>query len=454
MFSGMLGAPACYLAATCVAVSAPVPPPDASDGVRIPAAPELPGLADLRSAWLFVPARTGELLLAPPREAVWLYERYRLRYWFERIFFTDDMSLGIYPVVGYQTAYGFTAGGRVIARGTIGELVSLQAAYGGQYRQIYRAGLGTGGLLGRRVQLFLGGGYEQRPSVRFFGIGDADLAPLAAAQVPVDALAPGGAFPTRFSLTEVRASAALAVRPSEHTIVQLSTDVTVRWFGRPSSLDPGHAYIADVFDRQSLSGFVTGATRSYTELAAAIDRRSTSRYVGIPTHGWYSGAFVGYGVDLAGPEVSFLRAATEQQLLVNLYDHTRVLALRVYLEGVAGAMRRIPFLELPRLGGVDLLRGYDYDRFRDRLAGLLGVEYRFELNRNIWLALFAEAGRVWRGLSRLDLDGLRLGFGGELRIYSGARFVVRVQVASSTDRELFVRFSFDPTSELFSRTRR
>ena len=90
-------------------------------------------------------------------------------------------------------------------------------------------------------------------------------------------------------------------------------------------------------------------------------------------------------------------------------------------------------MSLPRLGGSELLRGYDTDRFRDRIAALGSVQYRWQLHQRLSAYLFTDTGRVYRDADSLTFAGLRLGYGGGLELGSGSGFVARAQLASSID---------------------
>lgn len=98
----------------------------------------------------------------------------------------------------------------------------------------------------------------------------------------------------------------------------------------------------------------------------------------------------------------------------------RGFAMRVYAEGVdASRPDRIPFTELPALGGRHTLRGFASNRFRDLRAGMATLEYRYPVSAWLQGRLFWDWGMVapaWRDLSleRLEVSGgvaLALRFG-------------------------------------------
>jgi outer membrane protein assembly factor BamA len=125
-----------------------------------------------------------------------------------------------------------------------------------------------------------------------------------------------------------------------------------------------------------------------------------------------------------------------------------VLILRGRLEGVEGSDERIPFIDLPRLGGPTLLRGYARDRFRDRVALLASLEYRYPIWRQVSGFLFADAGRVLPDLSEagraaLAPQLLRPSGGAGLEVFQVDSVLVRGQVAGSPEG-VFFQFSLGP----------
>jgi outer membrane protein assembly factor BamA len=107
----------------------------------------------------------------------------------------------------------------------------------------------------------------------------------------------------------------------------------------------------------------------------------------------------------------------------------------------------VPFIDLPRLGGPVLLRGYDRDRFRDRYSGLATIEYDWPAAYDVNGFLFADAGRVFRDPDDFGVDDLRVGYGAGIQLHTITGFLARGQIASSVDGGLFFQLSLDPTFE-------
>jgi outer membrane protein assembly factor BamA len=128
--------------------------------------------------------------------------------------------------------------------------------------------------------------------------------------------------------------------------------------------------------------------------------------------------------------------------------------LRVLAEEVRGAEDEIPFVDLPRLGGPTLLRGYTRDRFRDRAMALGSAEYQFDLGPLLSGFLFVDGGRVFPTLADVTAEGIRVGYGGGLQMQTIKSFVGRFNVASSVDGGIFLNLSFDPVYDPHARVER
>ena len=128
--------------------------------------------------------------------------------------------------------------------------------------------------------------------------------------------------------------------------------------------------------------------------------------------------------------------------------------LRGYLEAVTGDLGEIPFVDLPRLGGSTFLRGYDRDRFRDKIATLYTVEYNYPMAGNLSAFIFTDAGRVYEDYDNVTDQGfedLHVGFGGGIQGHTKNTFIMRASLASSIDGDVFFNLSFDPVFDTRSR---
>lgn len=125
------------------------------------------------------------------------------------------------------------------------------------------------------------------------------------------------------------------------------------------------------------------------------------------------------------------------------------LAVRLVVDSLVG---QPPFYELARydstnaIGGSKGVRGIPARRYHGMLKAFTNLELRcwlvtfdfLDKPHRLGVVGYSDAGRVWADygrLSSLDGDGLglKVGFGGGLRVAAGKSFVLRVDVASSVD---------------------
>jgi outer membrane protein assembly factor BamA len=125
------------------------------------------------------------------------------------------------------------------------------------------------------------------------------------------------------------------------------------------------------------------------------------------------------------------------------------------MEGVIGDLDQdVPFVDLPRLGGPILLRGYDQDRFRDRVLAMGSAEYQFDIGYMLTGFLFVDAGRVYPKLDELEFKDMRVGYGGGIQLQTPGTFIGRVTVASSIDGGVLLNLSLDPVYDPKARVER
>lgn len=385
-------------------------------------------------ALLFLPRIAFAAVNAPVRGAYWLSERYRVPTRVRQALFNDEGTAGLVPTGSAETDRGLGVGARFVHRDLVGrgEHLALEAAYGGATEPGAAARIDTGDRLGDRLFARLDGGAQARPRDLFFGIGNADQE--GSTGVPVDPYADPVAVESRFhqrmaSLTamgELGIAGPLATRASS----------TALW----RRVDGGD--IADSYLTDALPGFGEARSSTYSQLELRLDTRerpARSEPPGPRATGVALSAFAGYATG-----DSFQRYGGEAVAQVPIVTRQRIVVLRALAEGVAGPLDQIPFVDLPRLGGAALLRGYPADRFRDRAMALASAEYRFDLSDSLGAFLFADGGRVLPDLSELAEGGLRAGYGGGLDLRSGEQHLGRLSLASSIDGGLFVSALFDP----------
>jgi hypothetical protein len=75
----------------------------------------------------------------------------------------------------------------------------------------------------------------------------------------------------------------------------------------------------------------------------------------------------------------------------------------------------VPFLDMARVGGDDILRGYARNRFRDHHFSGIQLEYRFPVWWRFGMVVFAGAGDVFRDTNDLSLRAMKYSFGAGIR---------------------------------------
>jgi len=120
-----------------------------------------------------------------------------------------------------------------------------------------------------------------------------------------------------------------------------------------------------------------------------------------------------------------------------------VLALRValsYTNNEPGD--RVPFYLLPYVGGGDTVRSFREMRFRDENAGVFNVELRHKLHSFVYVAGFADFGKVARDWEDINLLDLKKAYGIGLRAGTDQRTFFRVDVGRGDGgTRVFLKFT-------------
>lgn len=432
----------------------PVEPPSAetSDGVagapvpghesgRIDGQREQDSVARrLARGALFVPELAVEVGMAPIRGTVWAFDRYRLEDRYYRTFFNRSRTFGIVPIADYQTGFGVLGGVRLLDSDTFGdhEHVTADAAYGGEFHDSAALRIDSGRRLGR-VVVGIGGNFDRRPADRFYGIGNRDPGPPPAGLI--DPRIDSRAVLATYRYQEARAFASVDVPVVDSLHVTGRAALTQLAFDGSGQIVP----IDEVYDPAGLVGFSGGVSHVYEELDLRWDgRRRASLWEPRDLHadGSLASLVVGEVHQLDG-KPDFTRVDVELQKYFRLAPGPHVLAFRFLGEAVTGTRDQVPFTELPSLGG-DFLRGYPFQRFRDRASALGTVEYWWDLSHFTDAYLFADVGRVYPGIEDLSLAHLRAGFGVGLELHDSDGFIVAGSLASSIDGGIVVTATFTP----------
>jgi Omp85 superfamily domain len=176
--------------------------------------------------------------------------------------------------------------------------------------------------------------------------------------------------------------------------------------------------IGAVFDDQSAPGLALPQPDFYKLTGLLLwDARDRSFN---PHRGGMVGIMFTRFDDKDGDLFGFQRVAADLRGYVSLGSPQRVLAARLLaVSDDADAGSRVPFYFQEALSNSRTLRGYPTFRFRGEKEISLQAEYRWEPAPALELAVFVDAGRVFRPEQDVSLDGLRAsgGFGVRLKAY-------------------------------------
>jgi outer membrane protein assembly factor BamA len=137
---------------------------------------------------------------------------------------------------------------------------------------------------------------------------------------------------------------------------------------------------------------------------------------------------------------SFRRYEAEFQQYIPFLNRRRVIAFRARTSlSDTGPGNNVPFYMMESLGGSEDLRGFREFRFRDRNLMIYNLEYRWEAFSGLDMALFGDAGKVFRDRRDFDLAGLEGAYGIGFRFNQEKAVFLRLDVGKSREG---VRFFF------------
>ncbi|HET9316404.1 MAG TPA: BamA/TamA family outer membrane protein [Vicinamibacteria bacterium] len=186
--------------------------------------------------------------------------------------------------------------------------------------------------------------------------------------------------------------------------------------------------IGAVFDDQSAPGLARPQPDFY-KLAGLLLWDARDKPFNPHRGGMVALAFTRFD-DKDGSLFGFQRLAADVRGYVSLGSPQRVLAGRLLLlRDQADSGSRVPFYLQEALSNSHTLRGYPTFRFRGEKGLSLQAEYRWEPAPALELAVFVDAGRVFRPEQEIGLDGLRASGGFGLRVKTNDDVLMRFDVA-------------------------
>jgi len=289
--------------------------------------------------------------------------------------------------------------------------------------------------LHERLRLELRPSYTRETTQRYYGLGNASVAPPD--EIP-DRDFYGRAHPTL--------STRLRWDVAGDLFVELGAAYTENWF----ELDPQSTLVADMNAGAPAVRELLGTATSHGVLLAEHGLIYDTRDSEIaPQYGQYHQLKIRYSPAVGG-HLPYEYGQANATFRFYLPFTTRFgLAVRAVGDWQFG---NVPFYELARyedtfaFGGVNGVRGIPGQRYYGRIKLFSNVELRarlldFSVFRKPYAlggALFTDFGRLWTDFaSHPELDGtglgLKYGLGGGVRLQQGKTFVIRVDVVWSPD---------------------
>jgi outer membrane protein assembly factor BamA len=129
---------------------------------------------------------------------------------------------------------------------------------------------------------------------------------------------------------------------------------------------------------------------------------------------------------------TFRKLDVELQHYIPLFNARRVIALRAKSElTYENTGQTVPFYMQPTLGGSNDLRGFRPFRFYDDNLVVFNAEYRYEVFAGLDMAVFADAGKVFRTASQLNLHDLEGAYGIGMRFNARNAVFMRIDAGFS-----------------------
>jgi outer membrane protein assembly factor BamA len=153
-----------------------------------------------------------------------------------------------------------------------------------------------------------------------------------------------------------------------------------------------------------------------------------------PTEGWYSEWSVLNYATWLGSRSTYNEFSVDVRKYYVL-PHNHFMGIQ-YITQLAvptsddTALGNIPWRELPRLGGANIMRGMFNGRYRDRAMWSAQAEYRIPINKFLVGAAFVAAGGVANSIQAFSIDDTHITGGGGLRVLLNKK------------KNVYIRFDF------------
>ena len=283
---------------------------------------------------------------------------------------------------------------------------------------------------GGRFRLTARVSYDRDITIRYFGVGNDN---------PVDkGLIDSGAPDYQYVRSSPTFYLQLLRRFGKH--VRFGPILGLRWMD--VTFPTG-----SLLDKQRPIG-VNGGSTHYLALALQYDELDFEPY---PSRGSLHEIFLAVHDRFTGSNYSYLRGTYTYRRYLLLHRKL-IFAHRTLFEALSGG---VPFYELGSVGGLNpslvlggdkYFRGFESNAFIDKIRLVMGVELRWDplfflfAKQDITLGVvpFLDVGRVWPSIFPLNFGGWHASGGWGLRVIWDSRFVIRADLALSSEGVAFV----------------
>lgn len=150
-----------------------------------------------------------------------------------------------------------------------------------------------------------------------------------------------------------------------------------------------------------------------------------------------------YNKDVDLKQHSHRRLELEAQQYIPLFNERRVIALRARSElTYKNRNQTLPFYMQPTLGGSNTLRGFRPFRFYDDNLIVFNAEYRYEIFSGMDMAVFGDAGKVFRSKKDWNAHDLEGAYGIGMRFNARNTVFMRIDAGFSHEGfQVWVNFN-------------
>lgn len=415
-------------------------PPDEARGLE-----EEPGVdpADVAlfvpRAILFIPARVVQLVALPIREGLRFTERHHVIEHVVDFLYNDERTAAVVPVISLSTFFGAQIGIRAFHKdlGGHGETGSVKASWGTYREQYYDIAFSAPRVGGTPLWIESRTTLDDHPLLRFYGLGgDVDLADSGNNLDP--RVANVESYYAELRFRQLMTVGVTLGEPGVEAKVGGRANFKHEHFARPRGASEDQVSLARTYDTRLVPGYDLGATTAEVEGVATL-----ALYDEVTEQGnaFYGEVFGGGALPVG--DFEFAHFGVTATGYIDLFHGDRLLVLRAAYEATEGKLEKIPFVELPSLGGPHRLRGYPLHRFRDKHAFVATVEYQYPIHENIKGSFFLDMGEVSEKLADLFTSPqFHFGGGGGLIVHQKRNNLLSLQVAGGGGVQ--VLFTTDP----------